>query len=122
MDYDHKVTDVTSKDGKLDLGKLPIGYYELRRGNETEKTTTVGVIAPLSAPTPDDSPISIDVAMAWIYKAPTTQQSVINLCKIAGINWVRDRLSWPDMEPEKGKYVEHNIYDDTRCRFSTMPA
>ena len=51
--------------------------------------------------------------MAWIYKDPAVQPKVINLCKIAGVNWVRDRLSWPDLEPTKGHYAGHNIYDGT---------
>src|SRR5205085_2693977 len=25
----------------------------------------------------------------------------------------RDRLSWPEMEPTKGHFADHNIYDDT---------
>ena len=111
-DFDHKVTTVTVKDGHADLGELPVGYYELRHGADVDRTT-IGVIAPLVAPTPADSPISIDVAMAWIYKDPAIQPKVISLCKIAGVNWVRDRLSWPDMEPTKGHYAGHNIYDDT---------
>ena len=51
--------------------------------------------------------------MAWSYRVPATQKSVVNLCQIAGINWVRDRLSWPEMEPTKGKFVAHNGYDDS---------
>src|SRR6186997_928240 len=45
------------------LGKLPVGYYELRPQNGPR--VTFGVIAPLKAPTPATSPIAIDLGMAW---------------------------------------------------------
>ena len=115
-DYDAHTKTVEAQNGNLNLGKLPIGYYELRRPDQKDTDpdkTTVGVIAPLQSPTPDKSPISIDVAMAWIYKDPAIQPSVINLCQLAGINWVRDRLSWPEMEPTRGHFAGRNIYDET---------
>lgn len=112
LDYEKKSTDVTAKDGKIDLGELGVGYYELRNPNAPDKIT-LGVIAPLKAPTPDNSPISIDEGMAWFHKTPATQQAVISLMRMAGVNWVRDRLSWPEMEPTRGTFAGHNIYDDT---------
>src|SRR6266511_2125339 len=83
-------------------GKLPIGYYELRPENGPR--ITLGVIAPLKAPTPATSSIGIDVAMAWFYKTEVQQRAVANLCQLAGINWVRDRLSWPAMESKRGEF------------------
>src|SRR5205823_5297556 len=74
---------------------------------------TFGVIAPLRAPTPQTSPISIDVAMAWFYHTPQQQRAAAKLCTLAGVNWVRDRLSWAEMEPTRGHFADHNIYDDT---------
>src|SRR5437867_1305021 len=62
----------------VELGKLPVGYYELRRGGT--RLTTIGVIAALAAATPDDSPIGLDVAMAWFYKIETQQRAAANLC------------------------------------------
>src|SRR4051812_21284075 len=61
LDYDGKVVvegPVTR--GSVELGELSVGYYELR-GEKSGERVTLGVIAPLTAPTPDDSPISIDV-------------------------------------------------------------
>lgn len=92
-------------------GKLPVGYYEARPAQGPR--VTFGVVAPLKSPTPANSPISLDVAMAWFYKTPEQQRAVINLCQLAGVNWVRDRLSWPEMESERGKFAAPNIYDDT---------
>ena len=64
----------------------------------------------LRAPTPLSSPIGIDVAMAWFY--PKEQMgSVANLCALAGMNRVRDRLGWPALEPKKGEFAAANLYD-----------
>src|SRR2546429_9622923 len=86
LDYDGK-TISESKSGAeaIALGKLPIGYYELHSGSER---ITFGVIAPLRAPTPQTSPISIDVAMAWFYHTPQQQRAAAKLCTLAGVNWV----------------------------------
>jgi len=95
-------------DGKVDLGELGVGYYELKVGEG--KRVSVGVIRPLVAKTPGTSPIGIDVAMAWFYDQKQ-MPAVANLCALAGMNWVRDRLSWPELEPAKGKFAGENRYD-----------
>ncbi len=111
-DYDGKqVAEVTPINGKVQLGKLPIGYYELypSKGDRI----TVGVVAPLLAKAPDDSPISSDVAMAWFYPDEAKERDAASLCVLAGINWVRDRLSWPIMEPKPGEFAGPNVYDQS---------
>jgi len=116
VDYEGKtVAEGTATDGKAALGKLPTGYYELRRvvdGTPQNPRVTVGVLSPLGAPTSLASPIAIDVAMAWFYQG-AQQEEAASLCTLAGINWVRDRLSWPQMEPKKGEFAAKNKYDDT---------
>jgi hypothetical protein len=127
VDYEGKtVAEGKAADGKATLGKLPVGYYELRRvvdapsptpppqGGEAPRQprVTVGVLAPLGAPTPMTSPIAIDVAMAWFYLG-AQQEGAASLCALAGINRMRDRLAWPEMEPKKGEFVAKNKYDDT---------
>ncbi len=105
----------TNTDDKVALGKLQAGYYELRRVTDrlAEKSrVTIGVLAPLRAPTPPGSPIGVDVSMAWQYSG-AQQEGAASLCALAGINWVRDRLSWREMEPEKGRFAPPNKYDDT---------
>jgi hypothetical protein len=113
-DYDHK-TVAEGAGNKAELGRLPAGYYELRSvvdGKASKTLTTIGVVEPLRAPTPETSPIGIDVAMAWFYTGDQQEQSA-NLCTLAGVNWVRDRLRWNEMEPEKGRFAPVNKYDDT---------
>jgi hypothetical protein len=99
------------EDGRAHLGKLSVGYYELlcKVGAETN-AVTLGVLEPLRAPTPLTSPIAIDVAMAWFF--PKERMAApANLSALAGINWVRDRLSWPELEPQRGQFASATRYE-----------
>lgn len=111
IDYDgNTVIQGKAENGHAALGKLPPGYYELHVAGA--RCATIGVLMPLVAPTPETSPISIDVAMAWFYDE-VERPGVASLSALAGINWVRDRLAWKEMEPAKGRFVGLNKYDDT---------
>jgi len=90
------------------LGRLPVGYYELRRQNKAP--ISMGVVAQLNSPTNARSPISADVAMAWFYPE-AKMPAVANLCALAGLNWVRDRLNWAEVEREQGKFLTAGRYD-----------
>src|SRR5208282_6036049 len=95
----------------IELGRLPVGYYELRRtAGQVTNRVSIGVLEALRAPTPRSSPIDIDVAMAWFYPKDK-MASVANLCALAGMNRVRDRLSWPELEPRKGQFASTDRYD-----------
>jgi len=103
-----KVASGRTADGLATLGPLPVGWYEVRWGEA--KRVAVGVLTPLAAPTPETTPIACDVAMAWFY-AEDRMPAVANLCALAGVHWVRDRLAWAHMEPKKGRFVAANKYD-----------
>ncbi|MBI4323873.1 MAG: hypothetical protein HY674_01275 [Chloroflexi bacterium] len=110
LDYDGQaIAEVAAKEGKAALGRLPVGFYRLKRAGETH-WISVGVVAPLPAPTPLTSPIAMDVAMAWFYPAEKMEVAA-NLCALAGVNWVRDRLNWAEMEPRRGEFARTNRYD-----------
>ena len=97
--------------GPIELGRLPVGYYEVwRSAAGATNRLSIGVLKGLRAATPLSSPIGIDVAMAWFYPKDK-MGSVANLCALAGINRVRDRLSWPELEPRKGEFAVTNRYD-----------
>ena len=112
VDYEGRtVAEGRVASGPVELGRLPVGYYEIRRAAAgATNRLTVGVLEGLQAPTPLSSPICIDVAMAWFYPREK-MGSVANLCALAGINRVRDRLSWPELEPMKGEFAATNRYD-----------
>ena len=108
-DEGRALSDVMSRDGKASLGKLGVGFYRLEPeggGN----WISLGVLAPLRQPTPLTSPIAMDVAMAWFYPKDR-MDAVASLCSLAGVNWVRDRLSWPEMEPKRDAFSRPNKYD-----------
>ncbi len=114
VDYDQKdIGQGTVENGRAKLGVLPVGYYEISgEGALASNHVYVGVIEPLRAPTPMDSPIGIDVALAWCF--PREQwDAAISLCQLAGMNRVRDRMSWPEIEPQRGEFAEHTRYDDS---------
>ena len=48
--------------------------------------------------------------MAWFYPKEK-MATVASLCALAGMNRVRDRLSWPELEPTKGQLLATNRYD-----------
>ena len=112
VDYEGRVVaEGRVSGGPIELGRLPVGYYELRRGpGNATNWVSLGVLEGLRAPTPLSSPIGIDVAMAWFYPKDK-MATVANLCALAGMNRVRDRLSWPELEPKKGEFLGSNRYD-----------
>lgn len=111
-DYEGKrVAEGQVEKGRAELGKLPVGYYELAwGGGKGSNHVTLGVLEPLRAPTPLNSPIAIDVAMAWFFPKES-MAAPANLCALAGINWVRDRLLWPEIEPKRGEFAPGTRYD-----------
>ncbi len=110
LDYDDKVlATVEPKAGRFHLGRLPVGFYRLQ-AEGASNWSSLAVLARLSAPTPADSPVALDVAMAWFY-TKEKMEAVSSLCALAGINWVRDRLAWGQMEPRKGEWASENRYD-----------
>lgn len=110
-DQDRFREDVTAVDGKVKLRALPVGFYRLRPiEGPSNLWVSLGVLAPLQAPTPATSPIALDVAMAWFYPKEK-MEAAASLCALAGVHWVRDRLSWPEMEPERGRFAGTNRYD-----------
>lgn len=112
LDYEDKELAVARpKEGRVNLGKLPVGFYRLR-GQEPTNWISCAVLAPLPAPTPSTSPIALDVAMAWFYPQER-MDAAASLCALAGVNRVRDRLAWGQMEPKQGGFTGPNRYDDS---------
>lgn len=114
VDYEHNsVGQFTNSGGDITLGKLPVGYYELHRvssGHVLASSFSLGVLAPLAAPTPRSSPIGVDVALAQL--VPVAQhEAAANLAALAGMNWVRDRFFWRELEAEKGVFTKTVVAD-----------
>lgn len=108
-DYDGQKRTVQATDGVIRLGRLPVGFYRLRQPGQAA-WTSMAVLQPLAAPTPSNSPVALDVAMAWFY-SKEKMDAAASLCALAGVNWVRDRLAWGQMEPSRGEWAAENRYD-----------
>jgi hypothetical protein len=110
FDYEGRlVAEPKTVDGRVQIGKLPVGYYELKSGAASQPLS-LGVVERLRAPTPANSPVAVDVAMAWFYP-PARMADVASLCTLAGVNYVRDRLSWGEVESARGQFVSNTRYD-----------
>lgn len=100
-------------EGRAAPGPLPVGWYELVWRDAvgvSRRTNSLGVLARLRAPTPRSSPIALDVAASWFYKEDQIAAAA-NLCALAGVNWVRDRLHWREIEPERERFATDTRYD-----------
>jgi len=103
----------------LGLGTLGIGWYRvefLDRSGKLLGFTTAAVLSPPAVPTPQNSPVCIDTAISWFARSdPPRQEKFARLAALCGVNWVRDRLRWHDIEPAPGKFARETTYD-TACR------
>ena len=108
LDYDGKQITEGNGRGKINLGKLPVGYYEIPR-EQGKPPIGIGVLAPLAVPTPKTSPIGVDTALPWSFGNKLPEAA--NLCALAGINWARGRYNWMEMEPKQGEFAPSNKYD-----------
>ncbi len=99
----------------ISAGGLGIGWYwvSFRDASDQEIThSTAAVLAKLKVPTPQDSPVCIDMATSWSYSDPNDLEAYINIATLAGINISRDRISWSMAETSEGVFdVEGSIYD-----------
>lgn len=123
VDYDgRKAAEGQVVGGRVTLGPLPVGWFEVRwKAAGGDGRLAVGVLERLKAPTPLTSPIGIDVAMAWFYKEDR-MPAVANLCTLAGMNWVRDRLAWGEVEPKRGEFAPPGTKYDASARIQSAAA
>jgi hypothetical protein len=101
-----KQTDLPSP--RVNLGQMPIGWYRMEFLDAQQSClhwTTAAVLHRLNAPTPQDSPICVDSATAWFARDQVEDQArLASLAALAGVNWVRDRLTWRELEPEPAAF------------------
>lgn len=112
--------EALTKAEPLDLGNLDPGWYRLdlvTTGATPHAWTTLAVLPRLQVPTPLDSPIAVDTAAAWFARDNVNKQAALaNLAALAGVNWVRDRLRWNDIQPVPGELKPGPTTYDTSAR------
>ena len=114
-DRDQAIGEGSAEGETADLGTRGIGWYRIDFFDADGKTTgwtTCAVLARLAEPVPEDSPICIDSATAWFAgdDAPK-QQRFAQLAALAGVNWIRDRMTWGELEPKPGEFANESKYD-----------
>ena len=114
---------VAASVSRIPLGELGVGWYRvefLDAAGDCVKWTTVAVLARLKAPTPQDSPVCVDSATAWFAKnRPVDQARLASLAALSGVNWVRDRLSWHEVELKPNQFASQTTSYDTSARLQT---
>ncbi|HTI69771.1 MAG TPA: hypothetical protein VMF06_07380 [Candidatus Limnocylindria bacterium] len=98
----------TASRGLVRLGPLPVGWYELR---SESRTNWLGVVGTPPAEVSSTSPVALDLALAWRV-APSNWTAVVNLARLAGASWVRDRIGWGELETAPHWFANHTRYDD----------
>jgi len=107
---------VLEKDKRsVKLGDLGIGWYRIEfldEGDTVVGWTTAAVLARLAEPTPQDSPICADSATAWFANGDAARQErFAQLAALAGVNWIRDRLSWGGIHRGPIDFAQNTTYD-----------
>jgi len=99
----------------VNLGFLGPGWYRIDffDASDADLGWTTAAILPSRPKHPgDDSPVGVDVALSWT--PPDTDPDRKRLAEIAartGVQWVRDRLRWREIETAPGEYAPPTKYD-----------
>lgn len=85
--------------------KLKPGWYELRcRDAASAAVVSLGVVMDRgNAPLPVDSRVCADAASAWLLRSEADRVPFARMVRLAGVAWVRERLSWGQTEPDPGR-------------------
>ncbi len=114
-DANNVVAQGEVSDASAKLGILGVGWYRLTfldASGAVVAQTTGGVLSPLRAPTPQDSPICVDSATAWFARNdPAKQERFAYLAALAGMNWIRDRITWGGIQTGLDTFTQDTTYD-----------
>lgn len=88
----------------ITLPDLKPGWYDVRcKDAAGEASVSIGVVMDRGdAPLARDGRVCVDVAGAWLTK-PENFRGLARMIRIAGIPWVRERLSWGGTQTQDGK-------------------
>ena len=103
-DFDGRAVPAPTPDasGMASLGRLATGWYELQatEGGRSATAPLVVVARPRRTRT---ARIAVDAAHSWLIP-PERFGEGAELLRMAGIPWARERLSWPEVEPQRGVF------------------
>ncbi|MHC4640949.1 MAG: glycoside hydrolase 5 family protein [Planctomycetota bacterium] len=108
-------TSTVVETSNLRISGLRIGWYRIEFLDADGKLvnwTTTAVLAPLAEPVPQNSPVCVDSATSWFAaNRPARQERFAQLAALAGVNWIRDRMSWGGFQPNPDKLPDNTTYD-----------
>jgi hypothetical protein len=97
------------------LGPVATGWYRvafLDAAGAELGWTTAAVLARATVPVRSDSPVCTDSATAWFaHNDPLRQERFAILAALARMNWIRDRMTWGEAEPQPGQFAAKTSYD-----------
>jgi hypothetical protein len=83
--------------------ELPPGYYELHwQAGDARGVASFGVVPARPDEPPPSGPLAVDGATAWL-SAPEQWEPIAKMLRRVGIGWMRERLSWGQVNPADGK-------------------
>ena len=94
---------------RLELGKMDPGYYELRWTLQAPEgfLSRSGATSFCVLRAPDEpvrpAAIAVDGALSWFYRRQDLVD-VSELCRKIGLQCIRDRMNWDQVERERGKF------------------
>lgn len=98
----------TNKKYTLNLGAFDTGWYRLRLYTADTKTvvyeTTFSVVPPIAERIQGDTPFAADFASQAVLKSDTLMKDLAKTLKYAGIDWVRERYMWANVQPNAATY------------------
>ena len=110
VDFDGKqVARGVVRDGAAELGKLPVGYFEIRSSDPQAEKTTAAVVPRVIADA--QTPIALDAAVSWFYSDEKQIRDACKLARMAGVTWVRDRASWAEIQTARGTWAAETRYE-----------
>ncbi len=88
---------------RLVVPALGPGYYEIHwQAGESKGLAPFGVVPARPDESPPSGPIVVDGATAWLCQ-PDQWEPLAKMLRRTGIGWMRERLSWGQVNPEPGK-------------------
>ena len=117
-DIDGKIVaqDGFDKGKRLGVRVPGVGWYRIDFLNAKEEVvawTSTAVLASLRAPVPADSPVGLDMAVSWFARGSSSNQQIhANLAALAGANWVRDRITWREVQTGPDGFAPRGNYDE----------
>jgi len=106
---------IDEKTSNLKISGLEIGWYRIEFLDADGKVidwTTAAVLARLAEAVPQGSPVCVDSATSWFASnQPARQEHFAHLAALAGVNWIRDRISWGGFQRGPDKLPDNTTYD-----------